>query len=264
MAMRDEEKARMLDEQGSAEEPGLGKARAASGEAPWVSIVLPAHNEAGHIGEVARAFLEAALGAGVEAEVIVVDDASHDGTSEAAKRGARGDARVRVLRREAQGGYGGALRTGFEAARGEWVFFTDGDGQFSADDLGEFLALTRAGGVDMVLGYRHPRQDDGYRRALGRAWTALSGALLRIEVRDMNCAYKIVRRGALERMGLGSRGALINAELLHKARRLGLRQVQRPVRHLKRTEGEATGARPEVIARALWELARYRVESLWV
>lgn len=248
-----------MEEQEVAQEHSLETA-----PSPWVSVVLPAHNEAPHIGQVASSFLRAALSLGREAEVLVVDDASSDGTAQAVREAQRQhlEGRLRLIRRPQQGGYGEALRTGFAQARGEWVFFTDGDGQFLAEDLPGFLADLEQGRADMVLGYRHPRRDKAHRRALGRAWTALMRGMFRVHVRDMNCAYKVVRRRDLSRMQLASQGALINAELLHKARRLGLRSVQRPVRHQARHAGQASGARPEVIARALWELTRYRFTSL--
>jgi glycosyltransferase involved in cell wall biosynthesis len=248
-----------MEEQEVAQEVTLGVP-----PSPWVTVVLPAHNEAPHIGQVAGSFLEAALSLGREAEVLVVDDASSDDTAQVVRQAQRQhlEGRLRLIQRPEQGGYGEALRTGFAQARGEWVFFTDGDGQLLADDLPGFLADLDQGHSDMVLGYRHPRRDKAHRRALGRAWTVLMRSLFRVHVRDMNCAYKAVRRRDLVRMRLASQGALINAELLHKARRLGLRSVQRPVRHQARCAGQASGARPEVIARALWELARYRVASL--
>jgi glycosyltransferase involved in cell wall biosynthesis len=233
------------------------------GANPWLTVVLPAHNEAPHIAQVADAFLRAALALGREAEVVVVDDASQDDTAALVLEAARHHGeRLRLVQHPRQQGYGAALRTGFAQARGEWVFFTDGDGQFTAEDLAPFLDGLDDGAADMILGYRHPRRDHWRRRALGRLWTALMRALFGVQVRDMNCAYKVVRRRDLARMALHASGALINAELLHKARRLDLRGLQRPVRHLPRIAGEPSGARPEVIARALFELARYRVRSL--
>ncbi len=230
---------------------------------PWLSVVLPAHNEAPHIAQVATSFLEAALSLGREAEVIVVDDASDDETAAQVTQAAQHwPQRLRLVQRPTCGGYGSALRTGFEAARGEWIFFTDSDGQFLADDLPDFLHNLGEPGTEMILGYRHPRRDLHHRKAMGKLWTAMMRTCFRVHVRDMNCAYKAFRRQDMDHMDLQSQGALINAELLHKARRMGLRHTQRPVRHLPRQAGEASGANPAVIARALWELARYRLSSL--
>ncbi len=228
-----------------------------------VSVVLPAHTEAAVIGPLAVSFLEAARRAAWEVEVIVVDDGSTDGTSEAARRAAGGDPRVRVLRRESCGGYGRALRSGFEAAVGDWIFFTDGDGQFEADSLPGFLGVADDGLAELIVGVRRPRSDSPSRRAMGWAWSRLVRGVFRVEASDVNCAFKMMRREDVERMALGSDGALINAEIFHKARRAGLRVHERPVTHLSRLTGRATGARPEVIGRALGELLRYRLRTLW-
>ncbi len=229
-----------------------------SPQAPWLSVVLPAHNEAPHIARVAMSFLRAVERSGHPVEVVVVDDGSSDGTAEALRRGAA-DPRVRLVRRERCGGYGRALITGFEAARGEWIFFTDADGQFRPDEALGFLVDAELHGADLVLGYRDGRADPLGRRLLGRAWTGLVGSLLQIDARDVNCAYKLFRRQDVLAMGLCSEGAMINAELLHQARRRGLLALQRPVHHYPRQSGQQSGARPDVMARALLELVRYRL-----
>jgi len=229
---------------------------------PWLSIVLPAHNEADHIGVVALGFLRAAERTGRSAEVLVIDDGSTDDTAGAVRAWPGGDdPRVRIIRRERCGGYGKALISGFHHARGEWVFFTDADGQFSPDELPGFLDAIDGDQPLMIAGYRNPRRDNAPRRLLGKAWTAVVRAVLRVESRDVNCAYKVMRKADLDAMALLSSGAMINAELLHKARRLGVQLRERPVTHLPRLSGEQSGARPDVMARALYELARYRAES---
>ena len=232
-------------------------------QSPWLTVVLPAHNEAENIGPVAVGFLQAARALGRPCEVVVVDDGSNDGTELALRRYAGGaDPALRVVRHARNAGYGAALRTGFEHARGTWVFFTDSDGQFAPESLVDFLEGLDEQGVDLIVGYRYPRHDRWHRRALGRLWTGTVRTLLGVRARDVNCAFKVMRRVDLDRMELGASGALVNAELLHKARRLGLVLLERPVRHLAREHGDASGARPDVVGRALWELARYRIGSV--
>ncbi|MBH23808.1 MAG: hypothetical protein CMH57_04935 [Myxococcales bacterium] len=237
------------------------------GEGPWLSIILPAHNEASCIEQVVGDFCAAAAAlarADRGVEILVVDDASQDATAAIVRRVAPPTGvSVRVVQRTTQGGYGRALTTGFEAAAGTWLFFSDADGQFEADQLPGFLNAIKEDGVDMIIGYRSPRHDPWHRRLMGRLWTAVVRNALRVPARDVNCAFKAFRRSDVRRMRLSSDGALINAELLHKARRMDLTIAQRPVRHRARLSGDASGARPDVILRALGELLRYRVRSRW-
>lgn len=236
--------------------------------APWLSIVLPAHNEADNIEAVIDDFAQAAARLARPVELLVINDCSRDATG--ALAAARADAMppsvtLRVITRTAQGGYGRALTTGFEAARGQWVFFSDADGQFDALQLPGFLASVADDDdapIDAVVGFRAPRCDPPGRRALGWTWTRIVRSAFGINVRDINCAFKAVRGHHLRAMRLHSRGALINAEMLHKARRMRLRIEQRPVAHRPRQAGEQTGANPAVIARALSELLRYRLATL--
>ena len=233
---------------------------------PWLSIVLPAHNEEGCIADVVRDYLSA--GAKIsdpsrQVEVLVVDDASSDNTAaEATSVRCPDGVDMRLIRRTRQGGYGQALRTGFSEARGEWVFFTDGDGQFGADQLPGFLQSLNHTETDMVVGYRSPRHDPPHRRTMGWLWSSLVRGLLQVKTRDINCAYKVFRRDEVQAMKLTSQGALINAELLHKARRRSLKVVERPVCHQARKTGDASGANPSVVGRALRELVSYRLKTL--
>ncbi|MEO1270601.1 MAG: glycosyltransferase family 2 protein [Myxococcota bacterium] len=232
---------------------------------PWLSIVLPAHNEADCIAQVVEDFCNAASQLaqhGQHVEIVVVDDASQDNTAECVRQiAAPAHVAVRLVQRRTQGGYGRAVITGLENARGRWLFFSDADGQFDAHQLPGFLSAIEEDDVDMIIGYRSPRHDPWHRRLMGRLWTTIVRATLRIPVRDVNCAYKAFRRRDIARMRLTSDGALINAELLHKARRMNLAIVQRPVRHRARLSGQPSGARPTVILKAFGELLSYRLTT---
>jgi len=224
-----------------------------------LSVVLPAYNEAANIEATTLAALGVLRGLGGPFEVIIVDDGSGDGTAGIADALARTHAEVRVVHHPSNRGYGAAVRSGFDAATMPWLFFTDADGQFDLRELPALVALARD--ADIVAGYRLRRRDPWHRRLYALLFgRVLVRALLGVRVRDLNCAFKLVRRDLAARLALKSEGALINAELLGKALRARARIVEVGVHHLPRRAGTPTGGKPAVIARAFRELAALRAE----
>ena len=218
-----------------------------------LSVVLPALNEADNITASVQRVALILDDLGISGEIIVVDDGSTDGTAAIASA-----LPVRLLRHPVNRGYGAALRTGFVAAGGERVFFTDADQQFDLSELVGLLAAAQ--GADIAVGYRQVRRDPLHRRLNARAWGVLVGRLFDLPVRDINCAFKVFHRRVLEAIPLRSTGAFINTELLARARRAGFSVVEIPVGHYARQTGQATGARPAVILQAFTELIRLRAE----
>ncbi len=192
-----------------------------------------------------------------EFEVIVVDDGSTDGTTAVADGLSARDRRVRVVHHATNRGYGAAVRSGLAAARLEWIFYTDSDGQFDLDEID--LLLAEADRCDAVIGYRRHRSDGAVRRLNQTLWAAVVRATLGVAVRDVDCAFKLLRRSYVERvMPLESEGAVISAELLVKLQRAGARVTQVGVTHYPRSAGTPSGNNPRVIARAFRELFRLR------
>jgi len=224
-----------------------------------LSVVLPAYNEAANLQATVEAALEVLRSLGGRFEVIVVDDGSRDGSGALVDALARATPEVRAVHHPRNRGYGAAIRSGFAAATLPWLFFTDADGQF---DLRELPALlSRTARADIVAGYRLRRHDPWFRRLYAFLFgRLLVRAVLGVRVRDLNCAFKLIRRDLVARLDLKSDGALINAELLGKAQRAGARIVEVGVHHLPRRAGTPTGGNPRVIARAFWELFALRAE----
>jgi glycosyltransferase involved in cell wall biosynthesis len=221
-----------------------------------ISCFLPAYNEEANIARVVREALLALPLAAEGCEVIVVNDGSRDRTGEIADALAREDPRVRAVHHPVNRGYGGAVKTGLAAGRFEWLLLCDGDGQFRLAEVVRLAA--RAAGHDAVLGYRKKRQDTALRRFNGAAWTLLMDLLLGLRVRDVDCAFKLLRRSVAGDLALRADGAMISAELLARLRRCGARIAEVPVTHLPRTAGVSTGGNPRVILRAFRELLRIR------
>ncbi len=212
------------------------------------------YNEEGNIEQAVTSALAVLAGVADQYEVIVVDDGGRDRTGAIADRLAAANPHVRVVHHPVNRGYGAALRSGFQAATYPLVVLVDGDNQF---DLGELPALLRAiNGRDIVSGYRITRHDPAVRRLNAFMYNRMARVLFQIPVRDVNCGFKLYRRDLLERLlpQLRSTGALINVEILARARKLGAAVTEVGVHHYPRETGQPTGGNPAVIVRAFKEL----------
>ena len=218
---------------------------------------MPAHNESDnlrwllpHVNDVLPRMFD-------RYDVIIVDDGSTDGTGDVARSVAAGlGMDLKVVRHEHKSGYGAAVGDGLRVADMDYTAFTDSDGQLDVADLDKLVPLLD--GADMVGGWRMTREDPAFRSVISGVFNQLVLVTLRIPVKDVNCALKIIRTDMLKRMTLHSRSALINAEMYWKVGRLGGRYVQVGVPHHPRTMGRRSGGRLIPILRAMKELVEIR------
>ena len=221
-----------------------------------LSLFFPCWNEEATVEPLTRKAAEVLDRIGGDYEIIIVDDGSIDRTGAIADRLATENGRIRVVHHPVNRGYGAALQSGFRAATKELVFYTDGDGQFDLDELPPLLPLISR--FDIVSGYRINRQEGIIRKFNAFCWGQLVRLLFDLPYRDIDCAFKLYRRSLFDRMELLSTGALIDTEILARARRKGAAITQVGVHHYPRIAGKATGARLSVILRAFRELLKLR------
>ncbi len=217
-----------------------------------LSLFYPMFNEEGNIEEAARRALEILPRFADEYEVILVNDGSKDATGAMADRLAKGDPRIRVIHHPVNQGYGAALRSGIRAARYEWIFYTDGDNQFDLSEIEKLLPLR--GDHEVVTGFRIDRRDPWNRKLNASIFALAVGILFGLWLRDVDCAFKLYNASIFERMDLTSNGAMIDVEILTRARRRGARIAEIGVHHYPRMAGSQTGAKLSVILRAFREL----------
>jgi glycosyltransferase involved in cell wall biosynthesis len=217
---------------------------------------MPAFNEEANVERAVADAAKAAAALVSDWEVVVVDDGSRDRTKErlAAMAPAYGG-RLRVLTHATNLGYGAALRAGFEASRGDWVFYTDSDNQFDLHELGGFVPLLEEN--DAVLGYRMDRKDPALRRFTSSVFNSLSSLVLGMSVRDLNCSFKLFRGGVLRGLALESTDFFIDTEMVARLHKGGFRYVQRGVHHYPRVAGRST-VRMSDVPKTLASLARMR------
>ena len=234
------------------------------GRVARLSYFFPAHNEEANLEGLVEEALEALPAIAETFEIIAVNDGSRDRTREIADRlAATHPGVVRAVHHDVNRGYGGALRSGFEASRYDLLCFTDGDRQFRVADLGRLTArMAEADHPDVVVGYRIKRADPFIRIAYARTYKLANRIFFGLRVRDVDCAAKLFRRDALAGIRVESGGAFFSAELLIKILVVGRTIVEVGVPHYPRTAGSPTGAKPSVIWRAVKDFWGLRLR-LW-
>jgi Glycosyl transferase family 2/Dolichyl-phosphate-mannose-protein mannosyltransferase len=237
--------------------PAAPAAGNGAGPAPdGVAVVMPAYREERNLARTVSDFLGVLEAAAIPHCVIVVDDGSPDRTGEVAEHMATlYPDRVLVVHHEVNRGYGAAVSTGIttalERAGHRWLFLTDSDGQFKGAELPAMLAVAHQERADAVVGYRRERADPWFRRLNGALWTAASRILLRVGVRDVDCAYKLIDRRLVTGLALKGDAATISPEIIAKIRLRDARILERPVEHFPRRYGEQTGAKISVVLRSI-------------
>ncbi len=229
-----------------------------------LSYFFPAHDEEANLAALVEEALAVLPALADTFEIIAVDDGSRDRTAAIADElAAAYPGVVRAVHHQVNLGYGAALRSGFTASRFELVAFTDGDRQFRVEDLGRLTArLGRPDAPDIVAGFRIKRADPLIRTLYARAYRLANRIFFGLTVTDVDCACKLFRREALEGLRVESDGAFFSAELLIKLRAAGRTVVEVGVPHHPRTAGSPTGAKPQVILRAVRDFWRLRLR-MW-
>ena len=230
-----------------------------------LSLVLPAYNEEENIRPVVEQALDVLPKFADTFEIIPVNDGSTDRTGAILEELAREDDRVRPVSYQRNKGYGGAVASGFDASRHDYVMFMDADRQFDINDISTLAPFV--GTYDIVAGFRMERSDPLHRRINAEVFNIAVRILFGVHLRDLDCAFKIFRGDQLRSLDLISNGALINCEMQAKLRRQGATLVQVGVHHYPRVAGSSTGGNLKVILKAMrdililwWKMRDYHPE----
>lgn len=224
-----------------------------------LSVVMPVYNEAATIEKaIGRVLIRPEV-----TELIVVNDASSDGTGEVLNAIGPKEPRVKVLHHAVNQGKGAALRTGFAGVQGEVVLIQDADFEYDPSDYPKLLGPIWEGKADVVFGSRFIGSEAHrvlyFWHSVGnRFLTLLSNMCTNLNLTDMETGYKVFRREVLQKIKLEENRFGIEPEMTAKVARLGVRIYEVAVSYHGRTyaEGKKIGWRDGL--RAIWCILKYR------
>ena len=218
-----------------------------------ITAMFPCYNDAETIGGLVDDVYEVLQPIVAEVEVIVVNDGSGDDSRVVLDALCVERPWLRVFHHDKNRGYGGALLTGFAAARHDWIFYTDGDAQYDAREAALMVPLA-TDDVDVVQGYKLGRGDGLHRKIIGRMYHHTVKLLFRLPVRDTDCDFRLFRRQLLIDHPLTSTTGVICVEMMRTFHTSGARFVETPVHHFFRPSGKSQFFRLPAIARSARQL----------
>ncbi len=220
-----------------------------------ISVVFPCYNDEFSICDLVRVAQRTAAACASCFEIVVVNDGSSDGSGRALDNLQDEVPELRVIHHSHNRGYGGALLSGFAAASKQWIFYTDGDGQYDASEMANLVAAATAD-IDIVQGYKVGRGDSWYRKALGRTYHHVVKRAFDLPFRDTDCDFRLMRRSTLQGLGLTRTSGVICVEMTRKFRDVGAKFVEVPVSHHFRPHGRSQFFRLPQISRAALQLGK--------
>jgi len=221
-----------------------------------LTVFFPAFNDARSLPKLIADVFDVLRRRVPDHEVIVVNDGSIDDTANVLTqlRQQYGD-RLHVITHAVNLGYGAVLRRGFEAATKDWVFYTDGDGQYDPREL-DLLLDAASPDTGLVNGYKVQRQDPWHRTAIGWIYNRFARALFGIKLRDIDCDFRLIRRDLLTGIKLRSTSGTICLELVRKLEVSGCTVIEVPVSHYPRLYGRSQFFRVRSLTFTFYQLCR--------
>lgn len=224
-----------------------------------LSVVLPAYNDEHTLTDIVNSFMEYIKPAVKSMEIIIIEDGSSDMTPLVCNEVSQRYSGVKVLYHKNNMGYGATLRDGFNAAEKELVFYTDSDKQYDIREVLSALSIFQKTNIDALIGYRHPRRDGIIRFLISKIYNFLFRALFFINVKDVNCSFKLIKKETIKSLNLESESAFIDAEIIWKLKKEGYRIQEIAVTHFPNKFRRTNFINPGLIWNMVYEMFKERL-----
>lgn len=226
------------------------------GQIDKMSVFLPAYNEEANLKRTVKNVVDNLNKNVSKWELIIVDDGSKDKTGKISDDLASKNKNIRVIHHNPNRGYGGAFKSGLYAAKYPWISFIDSDGQFDFSEIDRFISTQKKTKADMVIGFYKGRKVSFFRKLNSKVWQTIVWMLFGLKVKDIDCGFKLISKDIVDTIEplQSERGAFISSEFLIKSKKAGYKIVEIGVEHYPRKQGEATGAKLDVIIQSFIDL----------
>lgn len=221
-----------------------------------LTVFFPAYNDAPSLPSLIAKTFEVLRAHAGDFEVVVVNDGSSDDTANVLESlRVRYQPNLRVVTHEVNRGYGGALRSGFAAATRDFIFYTDGDGQYDVSELPKLMALVEDE-VGLVNGYKLERNDPWHRIWIGKTYNRFARFLFGVKLSDIDCDFRLIRRKVMDDIELVSTSGTICVELVRKIEMSPYAVREVGVHHLPRLHGRSQFFRLKSLFTTMFQLLR--------
>ena len=192
-------------------------------------------------------------------EINVIDDGSIDRTAEIVRKFLKKYSFVNLYQHGKNRGYADAIKTGFKHLRGEFVSLIDADLQNYPEDILNLLPYCEK--YDVVVGWRKHRKDKIVRLLISKIWNIIMRIIFNLSIIDINGKPKIFKSEIVKKIDIETKQWSIDLELLHKAKKMGYKIMQVPVKHRKRNIEQSKASIKKGLI-TMFYLLKYRIDSL--
>lgn len=219
---------------------------------PGISAFFPVYNDEGTVELMVARLRKVLSELTKDYEIIIVDDCSPDKSGQIADRLAKKYRNIKVIHHKKNRGYGGALKSGFNAATKDLVFYTDGDAQYDVFELKKLMKYIDD--YDFVTGIKIKRSDKLYRVLVSKIYYETLKLLFGIKVRDISGDFRLFRKKVVKSLNLTSNSGTICLEMVKKIQNRKFKTKEVYIHHYPRTSGESAYFSPIPIIKTFAEL----------